>query len=487
MLGLPKSAWCAVLVGAVLRGGLLFWESLSVDEIFDLDTARKGWLEIATEGDGFPPLFAWLLKSWLLVFPDATAARALPLMFSVLTIPLVARLATRWGGIAAGVWAAWLLACSPLHIHYAREVRSYALLSLAVAGSWLWLDLVYARRDRLSWGVFAVWVVVGCWTHYFFAAALLCGIFATAWIHDEDRRSQVVITAGAWVLLLVASSPLLLLLSGDLHRQTTWPSRPPFALPAFAYTVFSWFSGFSIGPSARELHSLSSRNAIFMAAPWGSVLLLILGALAFGIRSWSRPRWWWAMVATTIGGLLAMGIGCNVLGVGYNVRYVSWLVIPLVISLAGGIVAGSPRQLSAAATVALFLFFALALANRTCLPKYQTEDARGLAAYLKSHRQQPVILISGYMSLPVGHYLDGHWPLTYLDFDLAPQQRDPALADLLRHEIGDQPFWYVESRTFHEDAAGTLRARLDTYAELTLESRFAGIELYAGRPRTDVD
>ena len=54
-------------------------------------------------------------------------ARRLPSVAAgTATVLLAALLARRWFGAAAGLGAALLLACSPIHVRYSQEVRPYA-------------------------------------------------------------------------------------------------------------------------------------------------------------------------------------------------------------------------------------------------------------------------------------------------------------------------------------------------------------------------
>ena len=105
-----------------------------------------------------PPVFIWTLSlAFQALGATPAAARALNVLFSTLTIPVVAVTARRWWGDVAGVAAASLLAFNPFAISFAPTVFTDSLLVLA--GS---LALCLAARRRFFWA--GVWLGVAIMT-----------------------------------------------------------------------------------------------------------------------------------------------------------------------------------------------------------------------------------------------------------------------------------------------------------------------------------
>jgi hypothetical protein len=200
--------------------------------------------------------------------------------------------------------------------------------------------------------------------------------------------------------------------------------------------------------------------------------------------------------------------------VGYKVRYVVWVTIPLVLLLGAGAARGrtprSPLQsrLVGPAVVLLVFLFAVAIYNRHYVDRYRNEDAAGVASYLRMREEgtgpicakppsgrsgklelspfpapaiMPVFVISFYMADPVGYYLGDGWDVQFLP-DVEADGDDPseAMAPIDRGVRAGAGYWLVYSRPFHGDPKGTLLARLTQRDHLRLEATFTGIELYRG-------
>ncbi len=204
-------AACSV-VGLAARGlGLgraQFWPDEYATYMFATQPlSRLLGPDIRTETN--PPYYYLLQKGWLLLGESREAMRSLPVLLGMLAVPLVFILGRRLAGSRTGVAAAALLATSPLHIEYARSVRSYPLLVASALAAlaclayllpdptmsgettalrprrraWLWtgyvlstLSALYAHNTAVLLPVLASILVVWMW-----ATGRLGWRFAAAW------------------------------------------------------------------------------------------------------------------------------------------------------------------------------------------------------------------------------------------------------------------------------------------------------------------
>ena len=87
----------------------------------------------------------------------------------------------------AGLIAAFLLAISPLHISYSREVWFYALFVLItlMATDVLWR--AWKRNDFRAWVLYAGLMILGLYTHIYTGLIL---IFHAVWVLVKRISAQ---------------------------------------------------------------------------------------------------------------------------------------------------------------------------------------------------------------------------------------------------------------------------------------------------------
>ena len=116
--------------------------------------------------------------------------RALSVVFSVATIPVVYALGHRLFGRKTGLLAAWLLAANAYHVRYAQEARGYALVVfLAALSTWLLVrNLQDPRRAR--WGIYALVSALAVYAHFYAALILLAQAGSLMFLPPENLPWQ---------------------------------------------------------------------------------------------------------------------------------------------------------------------------------------------------------------------------------------------------------------------------------------------------------
>jgi uncharacterized membrane protein len=453
-----------------------------MDEIAELSAIRQGIGHLVTMADGFPPLYSLALYAWVAVTGTVESSRWLSVLLGLLAIPVIYLWGRVLAGRSAGELAALLLAISPIHVWYSQEARAYALFFL-LAVTALWRYEVARRTDRpRDWVWYAAPVVAGMYTHYYFGFVLI-GIVASEAIASRNRpRLARWLQVHAAIGVLVA--PLLLLLRADLPGQAGWLTvKQAPDLKAVGYTGFTLLTGFSLGPSVRELHTMRALDAIREGLPW--VLLATVPAGYLLLRGWSTPtrrEAWWRLVLLLAAAVTACVIATWLLDMGYRVRYLVWCAGPLVMLLAMGMARVSSRWTTLTAFGLLALLSGLAIANRHTVGRYMNEDARGAANMVErlSDASTPIFVVSGYMAEPINHYLGGRRTLTPLHSSETRQSPESGIRTIRTAVLSESPFLLLYSRPFDGDPQGRILDELESKAALQLIEEVPGIQVYRG-------
>ncbi len=204
-----------IAVGAALRLLRVTWQPLWWDEGYTVYFATEPIAAMLrlTAQDIHPPLYYALLHAWLLLWGSASplVLRAFSILVGVLTILAFWWMARLFFPARRGLalWAALLLAISPMHIFYSQEVRMYGLeLLLGILSTgFFWqligdevVDLRVSRRRRL---LYILATAALLYTEYYAvllpAAHLLWALWA---IRSDSGRLKRLLWADGIVALL---------------------------------------------------------------------------------------------------------------------------------------------------------------------------------------------------------------------------------------------------------------------------------------------
>ncbi|HEY4235250.1 MAG TPA: glycosyltransferase family 39 protein [Lacipirellulaceae bacterium] len=482
----PLLLFAIIVLAVAIRGVDLNGPCFYTDEVNELALAKQSVTNVIFAADSMPPLYALVHKAWLASWGTDAAARWLSVVFGVATVVCVWGIGRRLVDASTGLAAAFLLAILPLHVLYSQFVRSYAMFAFFVAlALWMLLRAVASDRAR-DWCGFVLASLAGAYTHYYFAIFLAVSLLVVVIMKRSLRVGKRALIA--YVAIALGGLPLLYLLPGDFHFQTSLRDPQRLTAVSFAYTYLTFFTGDALGPSSRELHSISVGEAARGMAPWAAAIGI--AALALGLEGWralrSRPALPVLALLLVMPPLLVGGLGYAA-GVNYHVRFVLWILIPLAVWLGAGLAAAGSRWHVELATLGIACISIIAIYNRHCVPRYQNEDLRGAAAYLHTHADQgqPVFVVSDYLSTAARYYLEEPWQVVELprpggDNNVIAESSDLDVADatLSASAKPKQPFWLIYSREFHGDPKGLLLKHLSAMRHLSLAAEFAGVALY---------
>lgn len=418
------------LLAMALRFPGLAAQSLWADEGNSAALAHASLAEIAvrTAYDIHPPLYYWLLHSWMRLTGDSEVAlRSLSAYADVVLIAITYRLAGRLFGRRTAFVAAFAAAVSPFHVYYAQEARMYALLTL-LGGSIVWAAVEAARYIHLGgsarllcWRWLALYIVsatMGLYTHYAFPA--VWGAVALAgWVYLWYRRN---IANLQWLLLgwlLCQLLPLILYLPWlpiAMRQLSTWPAPAPV------------FSGHALATTWNTL--IAGPIGAQMLTPWSFVLALLSGVgLVRLILHATLPQ----MMLVVLYLILPAGLTIAL----FKPAYLKFLLIasPAWCIVWGIAVAGVSKPAASRSLFSRMMLWAgvilLALAAYAPLSAYYTDpkrardDYRGLARYLEAvaTAQDSILLNAPGQQEVFSYYYHGDTPVYPL-----PRTRPPDTA-----------------------------------------------------------
>ncbi len=254
-----------VLLGAVVRFTGLADESIWLDEATSIIIARLNLPSVVAwaAGDIHPPLYYLVLHFWLRFGESEFAVRALSAVVGVLTVAATYALARELFGSRVGMYAALLLALSPMHIPYSQEVRMYAMVAVLSLLASYFLLLALRRQRWPYWLGYVVCATLSLYTHYFALFALLFQVsflIGRVWKVRVQRRQL-------WFILLALCTIFVLFLPWlpILYRQSTtggggWVEKS-VGQPSWRELADTWVQ-FSIGPD-RQLYPVWLRRLAY--------------------------------------------------------------------------------------------------------------------------------------------------------------------------------------------------------------------------------
>jgi len=267
----PRELWVLAgltLLAAALRFATLGVQALHHDEIVTAGRILGGGFVEAMEGvrdsESAPPLYYALAWAWTQLFGSGEAGlRSLSAVAGVVTVPVAYLLAAELRDRRAGLFAAALVAVSPMMLWYSQEARGYALLALLCAASALYFVRALERgegRDFTWWGALSALALA---THYF---AIFPIAVEAVWLLARRGRAAL----GGLAILVLAGVAL-----------------APLALHQMAAGHAEWISDRALG------HRVWESGATFLVGETGDIIarpesplpallpiLLALGALA---------------------------------------------------------------------------------------------------------------------------------------------------------------------------------------------------------------
>jgi uncharacterized membrane protein len=400
-------------LGCLLRLPRWLWGSVWYDEFLTIRTIRLSWQQLFT-GDYpkelHPPLYFLLLKSWTTLFGLTDGAmRSLSVLLSVAGMIVLFLLVRQLVDRRVALGAILLFAVHPAYIHYATEIRMYALLILCSLGAFLaW---TYYSTSAVPKGrhliTLAAAVVAALYTHYFgVLVALGIGLFSVArLVVERERRQLMALAALAVTIVLYMPWAYSTLWAQSQAYQSTYTIAPDKLL---TWRVFP------------ALFSASTEVSFARIGGVGALsLLTVLVGVAMLARSGRRLL---ALVLTLLLALAAcFAFAVSATGVEIVSRYLLHISVFALILAACALVRQERTRfayvplLLGLATIGAYLGLGIEFAARSTQihPNWRMVSA----VIAQNNRPNEPIVILGWDAIPIQFYLSDHTFLTSYDLE----------------------------------------------------------------------
>lgn len=505
-----------LLASVALAYGLRIYhlgvQSLWYDEGFSVYLSAQP-LSVITErtaNDIQPPLYYYMLHFWMLAAGKSEfAVRFLSLIFGVLCVPLLAKLALQLfrSPVAAGC-AALLGAALPVLVYYGQETRMYTVLvALCAVAAWCQLKLIAhyttaglsQSRTWLLWAGYVLACIAAIYTHYyafFFIAA--GGIAWLGWL--VARRPGW----GVFARCVLAAWAI-----GAAYLP--WGQ---FALTRYTTDTSYWEGTLDLGTILRQtvimfsgtgVIEVADDRALALAPVWGIFLLLGIVALIWrGAHEKDRRSWGtllYLLLWLVVPVLLLWAI--SYARPKFHPRYLLLIAPVYVLLLARGMTAldelgkaiiARPRlarQTGAALLgVGLLVIGMLTwdgLANNYFNPAFARDDWRSVAKYIEANSapNDEIVLMAGHTFPVLTYYYDrDNWHKvppedftlsthSIVGFNIANQ-----LNQIAQGKQGNWQLWVVLWQDQVVDPNGVLVRQLNEHAQrLSVGQSFQGLHL----------
>lgn len=402
-------------LAAALRFVTLGHQSFDFDESFTAGVVLKGslghLLRTIPKTESTPPLYYLLAWGWSRAFGlGEVGLRSLSALLGTALVPVVWVTGRRLGSPRAGAAAALLVAANPLMVWYSQEARSYVVLALLSAGSFLsftWAREKPTPRRLAGWALLSAGALL---SHYFAvfliapeAIALLRGRIprraADRWAPADEasgeagRPWKAALAVGAVAAVGAALVPLLIS-QADNRTQ--------------------WIEGLSLSSRVREVGKkwLTGEISPVSSAAVALVALLTAGALAWCWRRLEEHERPGALITVACGvAALVLPFVLDVAGLHYliskNVMPALTILLIAVALVLGCRGAGAIGVGGLALLVGFFLVMALAATGD---PALQRPDYRGVARVLGPPRPGQVVVTPPLGDFPLMLYRPGAIP-----------------------------------------------------------------------------
>lgn len=382
----PQVAVLVVLLvlGATLRfsglGSQSFWRDEGLTALLvrmDLGDMLAG----IADYEATPPLYHLLAWSWVKVFGTSEAGlRSLSALLGIATVLVAYLVGKELVSRRTGLIAAALTALNPFMFWYSQESRSYGLLILLGALSFLFFVRALrrpARRHLVWWSLTSALALA---THYF----AVYGVAVEAlWLLLARRpRRDAVFATGAVAAAGAGLIPLALAQLGS--NNVNWVSQT-----ALVRRIVDVVEDFLACESGAGAGSVIWYAGIASAA-------LALGGLALLVSRVERSERRNARVALSVAGAsIALPLALALVGFDYFLsRYLAFAWLPLAVGLAVGFAECRPKYVGVCLALGLCLAGGVIVMAVKSAPDFQREDWRGAAQAIGAPSKLRAVIVS---------------------------------------------------------------------------------------------
>ena len=405
-----------ILLGTILRIYGLGAKSIWYDEAVSIANAEKDLTFFIDSSFCYKPVYFMLLKIWMSLFgAGKIIARLLSVIFGVISIFLIYRIAKMLFNQKIGLISAFILAISCFHIYHAQQIRQHSLFTLLTLLSFFFF-LKIITKPASSHFIFNTLInILILGTHpYGLCVIFLQNLFFFFKIKDRASKRKwyltqlAVLCCGLWIF--IPHKTLII-------DKAWWVIKPGFGSLIETFETFSFGGpGYGIGDFKMVPEFIGiAKYLLFIFS-----VFFILGSISYKNRTTKLS---------------------NSSSLNYRLFFlVSWLFVPIGLAFLGSIIYRP-----------VYLIKHLIIAS----PAYYILIARGIYQFKRLWMQIPILVIISFLTVfPLriiyGNDFHPHWEgvADYLRESI--QEGDVVIISTLKEVV---PFMYH----FRNKQNGSLR------------------------------
>jgi uncharacterized membrane protein len=472
----------ATVIGAILRIYRVGYQSLWHDEVLTYLSSKGTLAHVLFQTEvktNILPLYYLIVHVFLFLGEEDVILRIPSLIFGTLSIPLFFLVVRAILGANAAILASFFLAISPFHIFYSQEARPYALfLFLCLLALYLLQQCL--NQEENHWLKFG-FTIVAASTFYCHTAAIpfltFLGFYVVLASPNNIWKKWGPSLLGLSILLIPA------LYRAIMIQEEGGPGRY-FELSYLPYVLWTFSTGFSLGPTVLELHLTNRISHVIPYLPIIVPILLYISCLGlFGARElfFKHRKHFLALFLFFVLPLIFMSFAAIMTSRPFNVRHTIPSLLPFLIFLAYGIQNLNKKPLRIVAGGLFVAISIFSLTNYYFNDRYYRENSRGAGEFLTTNgsAEDLVICIARNGKTELQYYSSSGKVFSFWGYPNETRVIDPALMhEDLRKVIGKRDrFWVFYSRVFDADPQGHIKSYLDASYSTTIEYRSTGVEL----------
>ena len=425
MIGVKKRTdtlkWLIVAFGLIIRFWRLGRQSFWADEILTIDMYSSPQSGVSYFRkflwDVHGPLYSMILHFWSIVSSSEFWLRTPSVLAGGLSVWFLHKWLKKITDERTALTGALFLAISPFNLYYSQELRFYSMLNLFVIFSLLAFRKFNLKPDVKSGLTLGLVLGLTCLAH--FSAAFLCaGFLAYMVVAGRVKGDHLRYGLLAVMIVIVIVSPwiyreIIFLRSVEIKNIANLSTGEKLRggltlnLWSYPYILYAFSTGYSLGPSLRELHLV--RSGFNLIHDYGLefvlVYLLFGGILTNAFVKLKRMKYslFFFIVPVTVILCLTLTVIFNLKV--FNVRYLI-VIFPIFIAL---LAVGVPRKAVGAGiiiTCAAAVMF-LSDFNYFTNKKYARDNIRGSVEIISRNETQGDVIVLMGVYAGFDHYYKG--------------------------------------------------------------------------------
>ncbi len=224
-----------VLLKIVVSIPFLTSQPIDLDEPFSIYHAQKSLPHLFSifKTENNPPLHFILLHFWEQLFGiGALSVRSLSLLFSLLTIPILWKIASEFINLKAAILLCLLFIFSDYHHYHGLEARTYSLLVFEYSLLLYFLlkiVLTSSKPRAIHYITVGFLNALLFYTHYIFPFILVSEIALILVFYNRIDWRKTGLTAVVFIVLCLPWIPVLLTRVNSVNTSGTWVSIAQFS------------------------------------------------------------------------------------------------------------------------------------------------------------------------------------------------------------------------------------------------------------------